>query len=73
MDLQDPANLVYLQGHEGPHPEEYHREVYRRLQDAVRRCQTVAQCRSNLVESLGEIAKDVCTPGSKLHAWTTKP
>nr|WP_241759174.1 AHH domain-containing protein [Pyxidicoccus parkwaysis] len=28
MSLEDPANLVYLQHHQGPHPEAYHAEVF---------------------------------------------
>lgn len=72
MDLQDPANLVYLLRHEGPHPEEYHQEVYRRIRDALGSCQTRAQCRSSLMDALERIAKDVCTPGSQLHGWATK-
>jgi hypothetical protein len=31
MSLDDPANLVYLVGHQGPHPMEYHQEVYESL------------------------------------------
>jgi hypothetical protein len=72
MSLEDPANLVYLKGHEGPHPEAYHQEVFRRLRVAVGGCQTMAQCRSRLVEALKGIASEVCTPGSLLHGWATK-
>lgn len=72
MSLDDAANLVYLQGHKGPHPEEYHREIYRKLFSAVARCRSPSECKSRLVTALQEIARDVCTPGSRLHQLVTK-
>ncbi|WNG31441.1 hypothetical protein F0U62_09535 [Cystobacter fuscus] len=72
MSLDAAENLVYLKGHKGPHPEEYHSEVYQRLEAALRKCQTVAQCRSNLVRALQKVADEVCTPGASLHQWVTK-
>jgi hypothetical protein len=73
MDLNDAANLVYLKGHQGPHPEEYHREIYRTLLNAVARCRSLPECRSRLVTALQGIARDVCTPGSRLHQLATAP
>ncbi|HYO57046.1 AHH domain-containing protein [Archangium sp.] len=72
MSLEAAENLVYLKGHKGPHPEEYHSEVYQRLEEALGECRTVAQCRSRLVQALKELADDVCTPGSLLHQLVTK-
>lgn len=72
MRLDAAENLVYLKGHKGPHPEEYHSEVYQRLEAALRKCQTVAQCRSNLVRALSKLADEVCTPGASLHQWVTR-
>jgi hypothetical protein len=72
MDLADPANMVYLMGHQGPHPEAYHREVYRRLEDALGVCQTQVDCRRRLVEELDGLAADICKPGSRLNALATK-
>ncbi|WP_395845439.1 AHH domain-containing protein [Cystobacter fuscus] len=72
MSLDAAENLVYLKGHKGPHPEEYHSEVYQRLETALRKCQTVAQCRSNLVRALQKVADEVCSPGASLHQWVTK-
>jgi hypothetical protein len=67
MSLEAKENLVYLQGHKGPHPERYHTEVLRRLRDATEGCKTQVECRSRLVEQLDKIAGEVCTPGSSLH------
>jgi hypothetical protein len=72
MSLDATENLVYLKGHKGPHPEEYHEEVFERLSRAIRGCGTVSQCRSNLMESLRKLAEEVCTPGSRLHRLATK-
>ncbi|MFL5349148.1 MAG: AHH domain-containing protein [Hyalangium sp.] len=72
MSLDDPANRVYLQGHKGPHPEAYHQEIYRRLRSAVLGCKSLPDCRSKLVTALEELARDVCTPGSRLHRLVTK-
>ncbi|WP_369946759.1 AHH domain-containing protein [Vitiosangium sp. GDMCC 1.1324] len=72
MSLDAKENLVYLKGHKGPHPEEYHLEIQRRLSSALARCRTQPQCRDLLVKALKEIADEVCTPGSELHRLLTK-
>ncbi|WP_309888011.1 AHH domain-containing protein [Archangium sp.] len=73
VSLDDDANKVNLLGHFGPHPEEYHGEIFRRLEDAIRFCKTQQQCRLRLLEELKRIADEICTPGSQLHGLTTKP
>lgn len=72
MSLQDKANKVNLFGHFGPHPEEYHAEIFERLSEAVEDCRTQQQCRSKLMEALRKIADEVCTPGTRLHRLITK-
>jgi hypothetical protein len=72
MSLNAPENRVYIQSHHGPHPEEYHEEIYDRLLAAVRDCKTTEHCRRRLVEALGELADKVCTPGSHLNRLLTK-
>ncbi|WP_446651780.1 AHH domain-containing protein [Archangium violaceum] len=71
MDLNAAENLVYLKGHKGPHPAEYHEAVYEKLRVAVTDCGTVPQCRRKLVKALKELADDVCTPGSRLFQLAT--
>jgi hypothetical protein len=73
MDLNDAANLVYLKAHKGPHPEAYHQEIYRALLNAVARCRSRLECRSHLVTALQSLARDVCTPGTRLHQLATTP
>ncbi|WP_395837301.1 AHH domain-containing protein [Archangium violaceum] len=72
MSLDVAENLIYLKGHKGPHPEEYHEAVFERLNRELRGCGTVARCRAKLLEALGKIAEEVCTPGSRLHRLVTK-
>jgi hypothetical protein len=72
MSLDDPANIVYLRDHKGPHPEEYHQELFKRLTEALRACRPSAECRAKLVEALDKIAGEVCTPGSKLNKLATR-
>jgi hypothetical protein len=68
----DPANQVRIRGHEGPHPEAYHQEVYRRVQRALAGCRGTAKCRDALVVELRSLAKELLTPGSKLRRLVTK-
>ncbi|ATB42825.1 hypothetical protein CYFUS_008304 [Cystobacter fuscus] len=72
MSLDEPANIVHLVGHQGPHPEEYHQEIYSRLNDAISTCQTRTECKRKLVEALDEIAGDICKHGSRLNKLLTK-
>jgi hypothetical protein len=72
MSLDAKENRIYLQGHKGPHPEEYHQEVYKRLSRALQDCTSGPQCRHKLLESLRALAQEVCTPGSHLNLLLTK-
>ncbi|HYO70958.1 MAG TPA: AHH domain-containing protein [Archangium sp.] len=72
MSLDDPANIVHLIAHQGPHPEAYHQEIYTRLETALGRCRGKAECRAKIVEELDEIAADICKSGSALNKLLTK-
>jgi hypothetical protein len=72
MSLEDAANKVRIKGHEGPHPEAYHREVVDRLRAATALCDGPAQCRVALMNELARIAKDILTPGSDLRRYILK-
>jgi len=72
MTLEDVANKVRLNGHEGPHPGPYHEKVVSRLQDAVSRCRTTEACRVELVKELAKIATELLTPGSELRSYIVK-
>ncbi|KFA87590.1 AHH domain-containing protein [Archangium violaceum] len=72
MSLDDPANIVYLRGHQGPHPESYHAEIFERLEQALSGCWPQADCRTKLVDELDRIAGDVCKQGSRLNKLATR-
>ncbi|MFY1828614.1 AHH domain-containing protein [Myxococcus fulvus] len=72
MSLEDVANKVRLKGHEGPHPELYHREVIRRLNRSVARCQTPEACRASLTKELARISNELLTQGSDLRSFIVK-
>ena len=71
MTLDDPANIVHVKGHKGPHPQEYHERIFRRLSNSVRDCRTMEQCRADLTAELGRLGKEIATPGTTLNKLVT--
>jgi hypothetical protein len=71
MRLKDPENIVPIPGHRGPHPERYHRAVYRRLDEALGDCRTIVECRENLTRELRALAEEIATPGTELNRLVT--
>jgi hypothetical protein len=67
MSMEDPANKVSIKGHKGPHPEAYHKEVYRRLRDATSTCRSTLDCRNALVTELRQMAQELTDGSSKLY------
>ena len=72
MTLNDPANLVRIRNHEGPHPEAYHQAVYRRINEAMQYCRGMAHCREVLTQQLKELSSELLKPGSRLRRLVTK-
>jgi methyl-accepting chemotaxis protein len=72
MKLDDLANQVRIQSHQGPHPREYHEEVFQRITSATQGCRGKAQCRAALMEELSKIAKELSTAGTRLRKLVTK-
>jgi len=72
MTLDDPANLVRIKGHQGPHPCEYHEAVFERISRAMGQCRGTARCRALLVEELAKIARELVMEGSELRVLITK-
>jgi len=71
MRLQDPENIVPIQGHKGPHPQLYHRMVYRHLNRALGNCRSIAECRTLLLPTLDDLAREIATPGTELNRLIT--
>jgi hypothetical protein len=72
MSMEDPANTVPIPGHKGPHPEQYHTEVFRRLGKAVKHCETTEQCRAALIRELKRLATELKEAGSTLNKLVTR-
>ncbi|WP_164012365.1 AHH domain-containing protein [Pyxidicoccus trucidator] len=72
MSLDDPANKVRITGHKGPHPEGYHREVFRRLNEAMKDCSSIQQCRESLTRALQDLAGEISTSGTRLNKLVTR-
>ena len=72
MNLKDSANLVHIQGHEGPHSEQYHQTVFRRLYETLRECTSTNECKQAFTNELKRIADEVCTPGTELNKMLIK-
>jgi hypothetical protein len=72
MSLNDPANKVRVRGHIGPHPQEYHEEVYRRLDEATTRCGSMQSCRQALEAELRALAGEISTPDTLLNRLVTR-
>jgi HNH/ENDO VII superfamily nuclease len=72
MSLDDPANKVRVPGHQGPHPPEYHEEIYERLDRATAVCRSLLQCQRSLTAELERLAREISTPGSRLNRLVTR-
>ncbi|QRN97450.1 AHH domain-containing protein [Archangium violaceum] len=72
MSMEDLANKVRVPGHKGPHPEEYHQEVFQRLGKAVKHCETTEQCRVALTRALKRLATELQEAGSRLNKLVTR-
>jgi hypothetical protein len=72
MSLNDPANLVRVKGHKGPHPQEYHQRIYDRLFEATKTCRTMEQCRTALTAELRRLGRQISTEGTELNKLVTR-
>jgi hypothetical protein len=72
MELRDPENIVDVPGHKGPHPQEYHEAVFRRLRGATANCRSVSACREALTAELHKLAKEAVTRGSEINRLLTQ-
>ncbi|WP_163781667.1 AHH domain-containing protein [Myxococcus vastator] len=72
MELKDPENIIQVQGHKGPHPQEYHELVFERLQGATAGCRQVAACRKALTTELQRLAREAVTRGSEMNRLLTR-
>ena len=71
LSLQDDLNQIWVAGHKGPHPQEYHREVFDRLEQ-VTEGKTGNAYTQAFQNELAKIGKEIQTPGTKLNNLVTK-
>jgi hypothetical protein len=71
LDVEDAANKVRIPGRFGPHPEEYHNEIYRRLMAETDGLPAGTEFKKALLKELKRLAKDARTPGTKLNDLLT--
>jgi len=71
MTLEDAENKLSLPGHKGPHPQEYHEEVYRRLLNATDGLSGESYV-TVLRQTLNELATEIAIPGSRLNRLITQ-
>ncbi|HYV48884.1 MAG TPA: AHH domain-containing protein [Myxococcaceae bacterium] len=68
LKFSDPANQVWVEGHAGPHPLEYHQEVYDRLIRATRGLKAgTPEYREAVLNLLKQLGKEIQTKGSRLN------
>ena len=72
MSLNDPANIVRVKNHKGPHPMEYHQRILDRLNGAMNGCRTMQQCRIALTAELKRLARQISTEGTELNKLVTR-
>jgi hypothetical protein len=72
MSLEAPENGIYLRSHTTPHPEEYHQEVIRRLQETMKGCGDPWTCGAVLRMALHRLKSEICLPGSRLSNIVTR-
>ncbi|RKH15862.1 hypothetical protein D7X74_17145 [Corallococcus sp. CA047B] len=72
MSLNDAANQVQIPGHQGPHPRQYHEEVYERLDEATSTCRSIERCREALTRVLEVLAKEIAQKGTRLNRLVTR-
>jgi RHS repeat-associated protein len=75
LDMDGPENKVYVPGHKGPHPDDYHQHVFDKLSDAtegINHRTNPAEYKNAVKKALSEVASDAQTPGSQVSNWLLK-
>ncbi|HEX8704964.1 MAG TPA: AHH domain-containing protein [Myxococcaceae bacterium] len=70
--LRGIRHVQHDRGHVGPHPQEYHEEVYKWLDEATTRCRTLQNCRQALEAELRSLAEEISKPDTLLNRLVTR-
>jgi RHS repeat-associated protein len=71
LSLEDAINKAVVVGHQGPHPQAYHQEIFRRISQATSGLSGGAYQQA-LQHELGAISAEITTTGSTLNKMVTK-
>lgn len=71
LSMQDELNKVWVAGHQGPHPQEYHKRVFDRL-DSKTEGMAGAAYSDAFKDELRAIKNEIGTPGTELNRLVTK-
>lgn len=75
LDMDGADNKVYVPGHKGPHPDDYHQHVYDKLEAAtngIDHTKDKQKYQQAVKDALADIAKDAQAPGTKVNDWLLK-
>ncbi|HYV46162.1 MAG TPA: AHH domain-containing protein [Myxococcaceae bacterium] len=72
LHFDSPENLVEVEGHQGPHPEAYHRAVLKELREQTAGTTPGSEpFRAGVLRALRTLAERIKTPGSQLNGLVT--
>ena len=85
MFLNDPKNKVAVEGHKGPHGEDYHKEIYNRLEAVGARgeekarkegiteeSKIIEQGAKEFIKELQKLSKECSTEGERFNKIISK-
>lgn len=68
--LDDAINKVKVLGHKGPHPDDYHREIFKRLTNAIKGLEGEKYIKA-FESTLKDLSKEVSKEGTELNKMIT--
>ena len=75
LSMDCPENKVYVPGHKGPHPDEYHQYVYDKIDQATSGIDPDTDkdnYKAALISALEDVATEAQTEGTNVNIWLTK-
>ena len=75
LNIDCPENKVYVPGHKGPHPDDYHQYVYDKLTmatEGIDPATNQSDYKVAVLSTLSDIATEAQTKGTDVNNWLTK-
>jgi RHS repeat-associated protein len=74
LTFESTVNKVYVKGHYGPHPPEYHEHVYNLLVNATKGLKAnTKEYKEAVVKVLADVAEEAQKAGTQVNKWLTEP